>query len=245
MGVFQFKKFSVKNEQSALKVGTDAVLLGALCALPEDTGSRLELLDIGTGTGVIALMLAQRLSERRIPFQIEGIDIDEPSVKEASENFAASAWSESLSALHCPLQQYVPKHKLNLIFSNPPFFDSSLVNPDGRLTVARHTGSLSYREICAFAKDHLLPGGSLCLIVPADVVTPLVRTAASFNLTLISRCDIKTTPAKPVKRVVAQFALDAKTAAPMVRQLLLCDSKNADGRTDEYRELLHPFLLNA
>ena len=153
MGEFRFKQFTVRQDASALKVGTDAVLLGAaMTLLPSDR----TLLDVGTGTGVIALMAAQRLavpafdggpppitSPRGLfnatplrPVSIVAIDIDGPSAAEAAANFAASPWSGMLSARHCSLQDFAPDAPLDVIFSNPPFYDESLRNPDAREAAA-------------------------------------------------------------------------------------------------------------
>ena len=241
MGVFQFKQFAVSNERSALKVGTDGVLLGSLVGvLP---GCLYRVLDIGTGTGVIALMLAQRMAEAGIPAQITGIDIDGPSAEEAAQNFAASPWASALSALHCSLAEFMAAGhgEFDLIVSNPPFFDDSLQNPDARESAARHTMSMSYRDICAAARDILAPEGTLSMILPADVEKELVRTAASFGLYLSRIVRIRTTERKPVKRIVAEFC-KLRPVSVKEEMLLLCDPSAPDGRTDAYRSLLHPYL---
>lgn len=166
---FNFKQFSVRQDDSALKVGTDAVLLGAAMSL--NPGSDIRGLDIGTGTGVIALMAAQRLSDgsagrpetaevarragtdcdsddRRGPgggFRITGIDCDGPSAAEAAFNFAASPWAPRLESLHLSLEEYAETDcgSFDFIFSNPPYYDSSLRNPDPRVSTARHFGCAS------------------------------------------------------------------------------------------------------
>ena len=143
MGVFQFKQFNVVNERSAMKVNTDGVLLGAVMTLNE--GDR-RLLDIGTGTGTIALMAAQRMAG--IPgqagndrFIIDAIDIDEPSATEAAMNFEQSPWAESLRAHNMSLDQFAAScsETYDLIFSNPPYFENSLTAPNERKSTARHT----------------------------------------------------------------------------------------------------------
>ena len=155
MSVFHFKRFDVLNEASSMKVNTDGVLLGAATDIaPNDR----YILDVGTGTGTIALMLAQRYSD--IPESaltperhICGIDIDGPSALEAAFNFNASPWAKMLEARHCPLRQYFPEHELDLIVSNPPFFDDSLLSPLERRSVARHTGgpALSFASLVDFS----------------------------------------------------------------------------------------------
>ncbi len=131
---FQFKRFSLKNERSAMKVNTDGVLLGAAVQLNPREGFRV--LDAGTGTGVIALMVAQRLSGTLRDFSIKGIDIDTPSAEEAAENFAASPWAGHMEAEKLPLRKCSGIY--DLIISNPPYYDDTLSNPDGRKNLARH-----------------------------------------------------------------------------------------------------------
>ncbi len=238
--VFRFKQFCVSNEFSALKVGTDAVLLGALTSLPEGCP---RVLDIGTGTGVIALMLAQRLAGNA--FRITGIDIDGPSAREAAANFAASPWKGNLEALECPLERYRCEDgaKFDLIVSNPPFFDDSLQNPDPRECAARHSVSLTLAQICAFAEENLDEGGRHALIVPAEAAASLRRTAASFSLAAVRFVSIRTTEKKPVRRTVAEFVLSRRSVDFREETLLLCDPRSPDGRTAEYRALVEPFLL--
>lgn len=213
--VFYFQRFSVRNEASAMKVGTDAVLLGAyMTLLPSDH----HLLDIGTGTGVIALLAAQRLEEMGsgagagaagADFRIEAIDIDGPSAREAAANFADSPWGKCLSARHISLQEYSGA-LFDCIFSNPPYFDDSLKNPSARLSIARHTSELSWREICAFAASHLTPEGRLSLVLPATCEKMLLRTAASFGLHAFRIVRIQTTPRKPPLRIIAEFSFARK-----------------------------------
>lgn len=291
---FRFKQFSVCNERSALKVGTDAVLLGAAMSIP--AGAR-RALDIGTGTGVIALMLAQRCGS----VDVDAIDIDAPSVEEASANFAASPWSRRLRALEGDLRRFTPKefacvsneadsasrhacaatppvgqtaddparqagkpveqaglagneHALpqgtqapqsdeaapcyDLIFSNPPFFDDSLLNPDGREATARHSKSLTLSDICAFAAERLKPSGSLSLIVPADRAQALRRIAASFGLLTYRIIQIQTTPRKPVKRCIIEFSKQSRAIEE--KAITLMDNGR---RSEEYQELTREFYL--
>ena len=255
MGEFRFKQFTVRQDASALKVGTDAVLLGAaMTLLPSDR----TLLDVGTGTGVIALMAAQRLavpdsdggsppitSPRGLfnatplrPVSIIAIDIDGPSAAEAAANFAASPWTGMLSARHCSLQDFAPDAPLDVIFSNPPFYDESLRNPDAREAAARHTCSLSYRDLCAFAARHLAPDGRLSLILPAECEAALLRTAASFGLHPFRILRILTTAGKAPRRIVAGFSRGR--AAFRDESLTLMSGAS---RTPEYSFLTAPFYL--
>lgn len=244
--LFRFRRFSVHNTDSALKVGTDAVLLGAAMTLKKQDRF---LLDIGTGTGVIALMAAQRLSDISTgsssgtlpPYRIDAIDIDPASAAEAALNFRESPWASKLRAECCPLSGYVPSGKFDLIFSNPPYYDNSLVNPDARETAARHTGSLSYREICAFAAGNLASGGRLSLILPAESETALVRTAASFSLELFRLMRIRTTAAKKVRRIIAEFSFGSRERESALEEELILQQGNS--RSGEYASLTREFYL--
>lgn len=241
--VFKFKKFQVRNSDSALKVGTDAVLLGAaMTLLPSDR----RLLDIGTGTGVIALMAAQRLnglSPEPSCFRITGIDIDGASAAEASLSFAESPWPATLEARHCSLRDFEAEEccprDFDLIFSNPPYYDNSLVNPDAREGAARHTGSLSYREVLAFASEHLAPGGRVAMILPSESEKTLLRTAASFGLRATRLLRIRTTAAKPPRRLLSEFSTDP--AVSCLEEVLTL--QQGTSRTPEYSSLVSDFYL--
>ena len=149
MGEFRFKRFNVVNQRSAMKVNTDGVLLGAAMTISPEARC---LLDVGTGTGTIALMAAQRMSDLALQEQIQvnAIDIDEPSATEAAENFRNSPWATLLNVRLTSLDDYSasldPQVRFDHIFSNPPYFDDSLQAPDQRRNDSRHTSTgLSYR----------------------------------------------------------------------------------------------------
>jgi len=231
--LFRFKQFSVSHARSALKLGTDAVVLGAAMTVPEEACS---MLDIGTGCGIIALMVAQRCNGA----EITGIDIDLPSVEEASGNFASSPWKERLRAVHCRLQDYEPQEPLDQIFSNPPYYDASLLNPDGRESSARHTLDLSYRDICAFAARHLKEGGRLCLILPSETELQLRRCAASFSLVADRIIRISTGKGKPPRRIVVEFVRGGSSA---FKEESLCLYSSGSVRSEEYSALCSEFYL--
>lgn len=233
--IFNFKKFSVRNEKSALKVGTDAVLLGSAMTV---AGTDRRMLDIGTGTGVIALMAAQRASEMGIGCAIEAIDIDEESCREAQYNFSASPWGEMVSVFNTPLSSFRAGEPFDLIFSNPPYYDCSLRNPDERECLARHTDTLSYREICSFASENLTGSGRLSLILPSESEQALVRTAASFGLYPFRILRVRTTATKPVKRIVVEFSRSRKDCVE--EEIVLQDG---NGRTADYASLTEKFYL--
>lgn len=239
INTFQFKRFNVVNERSAMKVNTDGVLLGAAMTLtPQDRC----LLDIGTGTGTIALMAAQRLVDL---YTIDAIDIDEPSATEAGANFANSPWAENLQAHNMSLDEFAqtyPEKKYDLIFSNPPYFEDSLVAPSERKSTARHTSvGLSYREIFEFAKARLNMNGRVSLVLPADQETPLCRYARMCGLHLFRIMRIRTVPRKAPSRMIAEFS--ARRVEAPVEDLLTI--QNEGKYTQEYLSLTKDFYLFA
>ncbi len=173
MSTFRFKHFTIHQDHTALKVGTDAMLLGALCHFP--TGSRL--LDIGTGTGVLSLMCAQRFS----PKEIIGIDISPDAITDAKTNFEQSPFPTPISAICTSLQDF-ENEQFDGIITNPPYFENSYKNSEHAKRLARHTDELSYTEL-AFHADRLLkPTGVLWLICPADSHTRMHEAFLKHDL---------------------------------------------------------------
>lgn len=260
MSVFRFKRFEVVNERSAMKVNTDGVLLGAaMTIMPEDR----RFLDIGTGTGTIALMAAQRsfaaaqdakgnAQNEGLPvilnevknIHIDAIDIDEASASEAAANFANSPWNASLHAHHCPLDEFVrtSEDRYDLIFSNPPYFEDSLTAPDERKSTARHTSEgLSYRDIFDFASVRLTENGRVSFVLPADQEAALCRYARMSGFHLFRILRIRTVPRKQPTRIIAEFARE-RCSMPSDEILTIQD----EGKyTQEYLSLTHDFYLFA
>ena len=236
MSEFRFKRFCIDNTASALKVGTDSVLLGSLMSI---TGEERRLLDIGTGTGVVAIMAAQRLADAGAAYpEITAIEIDAPSAEEAERNFKGCPWSHMLSARHCALQDWHSDAQYDLIFSNPPYFDESLRNPDPRESRARHTESLSYREVLAYASEKLAPQGRVAMILPAESETAVRRCAAGFDLNTARVVRIRTSSKKPARRIVVEFTRTRST--PELQELTIQDGT---AFTEEYRRIAGAFLL--
>ena len=193
-------------------------------------------LDIGTGTGVIALMAAQRAPQ----LHIEAIDIDGPSAEEAALNFSESPWPDRLRAHHLPLKDYSPDTEFDLIFSNPPYYDNSLPNPDRRHSTARHSHSLSLAEIFEFASGWLSEEGRLSLILPFESNISSRRTAASFGFRPRRSILIRTVETKPPKRIILEFDRHNRTENQETITLM------KDGvRSPEYASLTEGFYLDS
>lgn len=247
MSIFRFKKFEVRNEKSAMKVNTDGVLLGAACPVRSDMKN---VLDIGTGTGTIALMLAQRISaltqttDDSMGLSIMGIDIDEDAAAEAEANFAASDWAGSLEARRQALAELVTDRTFDLIVSNPPYYDSSITNPDAKKTAARHTDEtgLSFREVLEFSGKHLAQGGIVSMILPSDQEAAVVRHGRMNGLKLAETLRVRTVERKPSSRIIITFTLDSQPITPTEKQLTIM---NKGKYTDEYISLVKDFYLFA
>ena len=250
MGVFRFKRFEVVNERSAMKVNTDGVLLGA--AMTINSSDRV-LLDIGTGTGTIALMAAQRFldfarndNEDARNLTVHAIDIDAISAEEAAMNFSNSPWSEHLQAHTASLDEYAASleegNTFDLIFSNPPYFDDSLGAPEQRRNTARHTSTgLSYREILDFAAVRLSDHGRVAMVLPSDVEPALLRHARMNGLHLFRILRVRTVERKQPSRIIAEFS---HTRCDSPEDEILTIQK--EGRySHEYLALTHGFYLFA
>ena len=225
-GGFTFKQFHVDHSRCAMKVGTDGVLIGAWCRLPQGP---CRILDIGTGSGLMALMTAQRRPEARIT----GIDIDPACAAQARENAAASPWSDRIVIEHRSLQEF------DAAISNPPYFVDSLLPPDAARTSARHTVALAFDDIVSGVERNLHLHGILSLILPPAEMERF-RTAAHGRLFLRRRCDVFATSSGGVKRVMAEFGLQPLAVEVETETLTIED---AHGYTDDYRRLTRDFYL--
>ena len=179
--VFKFKQFAVVNDRTAMKVGTDGVLLGAWC----DVEGARRVLDVGTGCGVIALMVAQRNTTALI----DGIDIDGVAIDEATVNFARSPWSDRLKAHLIDFNTAALDEGYDLIVSNPPYFTDSLLPPDAARSLARHTRTLTYRQLIDGAARLLSEHGTLAIITPTESETTIIEAAtfASLHIQRLTR----------------------------------------------------------
>jgi len=231
MSVFRFKRFSVEQSDAAMKVGTDGVLLGAWVAF---RGGERRVLDIGTGTGVIALMAAQRSAAG----YIAGVDVDEASAQLAAANFAASPWSGRLHAFESPIQNFTADEPFDVVISNPPYFADSLLPPDKRRTTARHTVSLPFGELDAAVCRLLSADGRAALILPPEQMEAF---AAAASLRMVRRCDVRSVPNGAVKRVLAEFARCGSDEVQ--REELVIETDERGVFSDEYRRLTKDFYL--
>ena len=196
---FQFKQFLVHHLYSTMKVGTDAVLLGTLAELPKSGN----ILEVGTGTGIISLILAQRCEA-----QITAIDIHQASVWEARANFKGSPWNERLKALMISFQAFATQGnptRFDLIISNPPFFENDLKSTDENRNLARHNDQLSYRDFLLASRYFISEKGKLCLILPPSEAQIFINEAENLEFYLQKKIEIKPKPQKEANRLILSF----------------------------------------
>lgn len=196
---FAFKKFTVHQEHCALKVCTDACLFGAWVAARSEILQPQNILDIGTGTGLLSLMLAQKTTA-----MIDAVEIDAHAAKQATANFADATWIERLKVHHTSIQAFEPDHFYDLIISNPPFFENDLKSVSNKRNLALHSAALSLEELLQFATDHLTAKGFFAVLLPFHR-TAYFEELAIANFYLYDKLLVRQTPAHPYFRSMLLF----------------------------------------
>jgi tRNA1Val (adenine37-N6)-methyltransferase len=233
---FRFKRFSVDDDQSTIRVGTDAILLGAWV----DVTNACTILEVGTGCGVIALMMAQR-SEARVT----AIDIHHPSLEQSIANFMNTPWSDRLKVLPISFQEHADSYQghYDLILSNPPFFTGSLKSPVASRNLAKHDDTLSNGDFFRSARNLITTGenGSVAVIIPALKSNEFCSTAALHGFSLKRMMRILPHPDKPANRVTLQFSVHT-VLHPEITELVIRGVDNLF--TNDYKALTCDFYLN-
>ncbi|ROS79296.1 methyltransferase domain-containing protein [Muribaculaceae bacterium Isolate-042 (Harlan)] len=230
--VFRFKRFDVANSLSAMKVGTDGVLLGAWACVPD--ASRTTVLDVGTGSGLIALMLAQRFDNAFIT----GIDIVEEACEEARVNAAASPWARRIVIEHAGFCEYAGRGvSFDTVVSNPPFFKTEIKAADRGRMLARHGADLDYRVIMRACAEGLLSAdGILSMVSPAERQNDIMFDMELCGLRLSRMTRVFTKPgAHTPSRMLWEMRRDKKASPPIVEDLLI--------GSDAYKALTGDFYL--
>lgn len=230
---FQFKQFTIHHDRCAMKVGTDGVLLGAWGQLPKQG----KVLDIGTGTGLIALMAAQRAPKATIT----AIDIDPQAVKQARENVDSSPFASRVEVFESSLLQFARNHVhlFDAILCNPPFFEEQLLPPNLSRSAARHTHSLPFEELIPTVSTLLSSSAPFSVILPTMAFAGFRQLCFQYGLTLSRLCHIQTTPLKPPKRVLATFVKGSFENIEETQMIL----NNGTHRSDDYAALTRDFYL--
>lgn len=233
--IFRFKQFDIRQEHAAMKVGTDSDLLGALAA-----GGR-KVLDVGTGTGVLSLMMAQRCPEA----QVTAVEIDENAIIDARENFESSRFRDRITLHHTSFQDFinsdeVSKGTFDCVVCNPPYFDKSLECPDLGRSRARHSSSLPFSVLAQGVGDLLCKGGVFTVCIPPEVLKDFNDECLFAGLWQKETYRIKSVPEKDVKRYVIVY----QKGGPVENTIHTFCMRNSDHSLSEwYSELMKDFLL--
>ncbi len=231
--MFQFKQFTVHQDRCAMKVGTDGVLLGAWV---DCLNSDKYILDIGTGTGVIALMMAQRVHGALI----DAVDIERDCVEQALNNIADSPWSERINTQCIDVANFDNKISYNLIVSNPPFFNDSLLPPDTKRERARHTTTLSFDTLISSVCRLLATNGRFALILPTCEMQTF-KSEIKKRLYLIRECQVLSRENGDCKRVICEFS---NTPCDTIRmETLAIREKIGNNYTEKYKKTTRDFYL--
>lgn len=230
---FYLKNFSIRQNHAALKIGTDSILLGSNIN-PENAE---RILDIGTGTGILALMLAQKSNA-----MIDAIEIDKESAKDAEYNFRSSPWSSRILFYQRSLQEYCvsSSFKYDLIICNPPYFQNSLLSPYGKKNIAKHSVSLSIEDLIICSERLLKENGRLAIICPQNISESIDKIADKYNLEILRQIWIKPTIDKPVNRTIMEYCRQSNI--PMYKTVVIENSTRHD-YSEWYKESVKDYLL--
>lgn len=227
---FQFKKFSITQNNAAMKIGTDGILIGAWANSSEST----KALDIGSGTGIISIMIAQRFEK----IKIDSIEISKNAIIDAKENIKNCQWKNRINLIKKDFKKFTTNKKYDLIVSNPPFFINSLKPIDKERSNARHKESLSYQDILEFSIDHLIPKGSLNMILPYIQNEIVIKSAKQVGLHLKRKCIVSPKPNKDPHRILFEFS---KTNCETINERLIIEEFGRHQYSKDYKKLTREF----
>lgn len=230
---FHFKQFTVYHDRCAMKVGTDGVLLGAWT----DISDVKTALDIGTGTGLISLMIAQR--NRNIT--IDAIDIEINAIAQAKDNIKNSPFADQIKCTQCSVQEFAEKYekKYDIIVSNPPFFTESLKSPDNQRSLARHDDTLSINDLLKASAKLLNNNGKLSLIYPYEYKRVILDIAKLNNLFINKATNVYPTSSPQPKRILLEISKNQTS----IQENSLTIEESRHIYSDEFTELVKDFYL--
>ncbi|MBL7816218.1 MAG: methyltransferase [Saprospiraceae bacterium] len=233
---FTFKQFKIHQDRCAMKVGTDGVLLGAW----SDVSNAQSILDVGTGTGVIAIMLAQKVGNTEGAL-VHAVEIDEMAVEQAKENMADSPFASKLTVYHDSIQNFAKNHihKYDLVVSNPPFFTGGTLSSNGDKTNVRHTVKLPHGDLLNATRELLNKNGRFCVILPLIEGLRFIEIARTYGFYLTHRSDVRPKQDKGIERLLLQFELTNRTFSH--DELIIQNSRDERDYTEGYRELTKDF----
>lgn len=227
---FQFKQFTVRQDSCAMKVGTDGVLLGAWFTL--EPGQKV--LDIGSGTGLVALMAAQRGAG-----SVTAVEIDGPAARQAVSNAMSSPWADRISVVESDISGFMPDCRFDRIVCNPPYFRNSLRCPDSGRNAARHNDSLSYETLVRCVSRMLSCTGTFSAVLPYDMAETFISSAFQAGLYAARRTDVVTVTGKKPKRTLIEFSMNPSGCSNSLLNMVGANGEE----TPEYTSLVKEFYL--
>jgi tRNA1Val (adenine37-N6)-methyltransferase len=235
--VFQFKQFSIQDHHTAMKIGTDGILLGSWVNVDKAT----KILDIGSGTGVIAIMSAQKNQVA----DITALEIDENAIVDAQLNIQNCGWNNRINLIHISLQEFEKNNSqfFDCIVSNPPFFENSQKAANFARIKARHTDSLHYTDLLRFAQNWLTKDGTLNLILPTEQGYNCIECSSNFDLKPIRICEVHPIPAKPAHRLLISFGRESSNHELEKNKLIIETGIVRHEYTEEYKKICKEFYL--
>lgn len=234
--MFRFKKFHIHHSRSAMKVGTDGVLVGLLATLPVNSHY---ILDIGTGCGLISLMLNQRFPQCKII----GIDVDKESLLDARQNIRENNLIQKIELYHTSLQEFSTSMKFDLIVSNPPFFTPTHKAGNEKRTLARHSSTLLAEDLFSYAKNLLSKKGEIQIIYPISMAKVYEVAAENIGLKMKRKITIYGTPNKPPKRCFTTWQDTSNEIETLETSNIIIENSRHQ-YTDEFASLAKPFYIH-
>jgi len=233
--LFRFKQFSIEQNESLMKVNTDGVLLGAW----SDAGQKGKILDVGTGTGLIALMLAQR----NVTAKITGLDVDRNAFEQANQNFKNSPFSDRLCAIHSSVQDFekVSEVKFDLIISNPPYFSDGIFSQNENKANVRHTIYLTHTDLLRSVVSLLKNDGHFDLILPYAEGIKFVKLAEKLEFHLQHIVNVRSKSDKPIERMLLRFGRTKEKL--LEEEIIIHDATDPYNYSKQFRNLTEAFYL--
>lgn len=232
---FTFKQFFVAHDRCEMKVGTDSILLGAWADVSDITG---KILDIGSGSGLLALMLAQRTTDS---VQIDAVELDDNAALQATENFAQSPWASRMALHHCALQSFAAQtpSRYDLIITNPPYYQPGVECRNASRGTARYTSELSHQTLLKHARTLASDKGKMAVVLPCDISVDFIELAAREGWFLLQHTEVTEFSHRAAHRALMLFGLEP--ALQQSDRLIIRDEHNA--YSNDFRELTKAFYL--
>jgi tRNA1Val (adenine37-N6)-methyltransferase len=228
---FNFKKFSIHQNNAAMKIGTDGILIGAWVNISK----KFKGLDIGSGTGIITIMLCQR----NLNLELDSIELSQSAVMDAKINIENCNWSNRIKLFHQDLKDFHPDSNYDLIVSNPPYFKKSLQPSNSDRSKARHQNDLKLEDILKFSKQHLTKDGSLNIILPFEQKKEAIEFAKKHGLNAVRECAVYPKPNKAPHRILIEFSRTENKQ--MIKESLVIEEAGRHNYSEDYKKLTREF----